>query len=123
MGAALPRSVGSRLRTTNHRGQAIIERLKLDKHICEFLPRGKNTSAQNSYAKFYQILMGFLAGAECLDDLEYLKTDKLIRAVHDKMFAANTEGEFLRSFSEAQAKELNHRLIEFRPRAAGPFLS
>ncbi len=92
--------------------EKMVEKLKLDAHISEFLPRGKKSSAENSYAKFYQILMGFLAGAVCLDDLDYLRTDKIMRAVHERMYASNTEGEFLRSFSEAQVKELNHRLIE-----------
>lgn len=92
--------------------EKMIEKLRLSKHISNFLPTSDYVPCGTSYAKFYQILMGFLAGAECLDDLDYLKTDKLIRSVHERMYASNTEGEFLRSFSEAQVKELNHRLIE-----------
>lgn len=90
----------------------MIEKLALQKHISENLPTKKINSGLSSYEKFRQILMGFLAGAECLDDLDVLKTDKLVRSLHSQMFAANSLGDYLRSFSEEHIKLLNHRLIE-----------
>lgn len=101
--------------------EKIIEKLKLDKHISANLPTLKNNSSVSSYEKFYQILMGFLAGAECLDDLDVLKSDKLIRSLHSQMFAANSLGDYLRSFSEDKIKLLNHRLIELSLNLRGSF--
>ena len=56
-------------------------------------------------------MLGLVAGADSLDDMDRLGDDEAFEAVNGKLNAANTYGDFLRSFSRLQLKELQNILI------------
>lgn len=66
-------------------------------------------------------MLGFQAGAECLDDMEVFGNDEGFREIcGGKAYSAKAYGDFLRSFGKIQCKELNHKLVElaYQTRAA-----
>jgi hypothetical protein len=64
-------------------------------------------------SKFRQLVYGFLAGAQCLDDFERLSKDFGFRTICDeKVYTAKAQGDFLRSFSLLNSKELNQLLTQ-----------
>jgi len=54
----------------------LISKFKIKNFVNPFLPKKERNSGFHSWNKFYAILMGFIAGAECLDDIDY--TDRKI---------------------------------------------
>ena len=60
--------------------------------------------------KFKALLLGFITGAECLDDMERLRVDGAFSEM--PMNAANTYGDFLRDFSLLNCKDTSKVLIE-----------
>jgi hypothetical protein len=81
------------------------------------LPEGKIASATDGYDKLRALAFGFVAGADCLDDMDRLACDPAFAALHKHVNAANTYGEYLRAFEERQVTELNRRLIDSANRA------
>jgi hypothetical protein len=86
-------------------------KLGVDSLISDCVPRNKITPKVSGVEKFKSMVMGFLSGADCLDDMDDLSLDLGFRSVV-KTSASNTYGEFLRSFDMVQARALNHRLID-----------
>ena len=67
---------------------------------------------KKNIAKFRQLLFGFHAGAECLDDLEKLSQDIGFKAVNNgKTYTSKALGNFLRSFSQMHCKHMNILLM------------
>ena len=63
-------------------------------------------------SKLRQLLFGFVAGADCLDDLDKLGKDCGFRAIcGSKLYTARSLGNYLRSFSQMHCKELNLQLM------------
>lgn len=74
---------------------------------------GLKSGLGRSISKLRQIVYGFLAGAQCLDDFDMLSNDFGFRAICDeKAYTAKSHGDFLRSFSLAHAKDLNQLLTQ-----------
>ena len=66
-----------------------------------------------SLNKFRQLIFGFQAGAECLDDMDKLALDGAFESVCGlKPFTSKTFGNFLRSFQEVNCKALNVSLSQ-----------
>jgi hypothetical protein len=66
-----------------------------------------------SISKLRQLVYGFLAGAQCLDDFDRLANDFGFRAICDeKVYTAKAHGDFLRSLSLMHSKELNQLLTQ-----------
>jgi hypothetical protein len=90
----------------------LIEQLALKRLIDENLPHSKITTKASSFEKLKALVLGFIAGCDCLDDMERLRSEPIFSSL-GPVHAPNTYGEFLRSFSQAQVKELNYQLIDF----------
>lgn len=82
---------------------------------------GLVTGGSRSVDKFEAMLLGSIAGAECLDDLEVLSNDPAFQEVVTKTYTAKAYGDFLRTFTDAHVKMLQYALInqsfEMRSRA------
>ena len=64
--------------------------------------------------------MAFIADADCLDDVYRLAQDESFIEINDgDVFTARSQGDFLRSFSSYNCKELNYSLIETGYRMRG----
>jgi hypothetical protein len=64
----------------------------------------------SAYDKFQALLLGFIAGAENLDDMEGLAEDPVFQRVNGPLCSPTTYGDFLRSFSPFQLQGLNQQL-------------
>jgi hypothetical protein len=83
----------------------------LKRRVDDILPASKRISKAKSFGKFKSLLLGFIAGAECLDDMAVLAEDPGFQALcHNKVFIPNTYGSYLRSFQPWQIKKLNNKL-------------
>ena len=61
--------------------------------------------------KLKTLLFSFICGADCLDDLDWLRLDSLFCNVTNNGIASTTAGEFLRLFNTQSIKELEQLLI------------
>ena len=90
----------------------VCQKLDLFAKASEFLPKNKKGN-KSSTDKFSQILYGFHAGAENLDDLERLAFDPAFSSIcDDKVYTAKTCGNFLRGFTHLQCKQMNGILAD-----------
>ncbi len=74
-----------------------------------YLPSKKRTSGWKSSEKLFCGVMGFIAGAQCLDDFDWLGNDPLFREITDAPSSV-TMGKFLRQFSPRQIEQLRNTL-------------
>ncbi len=65
-----------------------------------------------SWEKFKTLLMGFLAGADCLDDWDGLKDEPAFAASTARPYSAKSLGDYLRSFDSAHIHDLMESLID-----------
>ena len=88
--------------------------LNLNRQIDGKLPKLKKLDAQRSKDKFEQLVYTFIAGAQCLDDAETLTKDAIFNIISNgTLYTAKSLGNFLRSFTDYQCKQLNQTLIDF----------
>ncbi len=59
-----------------------------------------------SWEKFKTLVMGFLAGADCLDDWDDLKFEPAFEASTARPYSAKSLGDYLRSFESAHLSDL-----------------
>jgi hypothetical protein len=90
----------------------LVRALEIKNLISDCLPTLKQGVARN-FRKFVQLILGFQAGADCLDDMDRLAEDGVMRAIcDDKVYTPKAFGDFLRMFTGHQCKQLNLRLID-----------
>jgi hypothetical protein len=90
----------------------LYQQSKLDFTLSQHLPL-KHGAKRRNLKKFEQLMFTFQAGADCLEDAEYLANDPAYVALFDqKNYTAKALGDFLRSFSHHHCLQLNHNLIE-----------
>ncbi|RLE39771.1 IS1380 family transposase [Candidatus Woesearchaeota archaeon] len=92
--------------------EVLSRRLLLESKLHGILPKNKIEPGTSSYEKFKALCLGFIAGADSLDDMYKLSTDPGFFETLGYVNAANTYGEYLRSFSTLEIKKLNEKLIE-----------
>ena len=90
----------------------LTENLLLESKLHGILPKNKIEPKTSSYEKFKALCLGFIAGADSLDDMDKLSTDLGFYETMGHVNAANTYGDYLRLFSNLQVKELNKKLVE-----------
>ena len=79
----------------------------LQRRLKDLLPTGPRLKSK-SYRKFHALMMGFIAGADCLDDMNDLACDPgFVGFCHGKVHQATTYGDYLRSFERWQPRRLN----------------
>ena len=81
--------------------------LTADSSKLQMLPTTSRTP-ESGLSKLKLLSMAFIAGAECLDDVDKLSVDPGFSSLCSvKPFGAKTMGNFLRGFNSSQCKELN----------------
>jgi hypothetical protein len=74
-----------------------------------YLPKKERIRGFSSYEKLYTGLHGFVAGAECVDDFDWLGHDPLFEKLTGAP-SSITMGKFLRSFSLRQVEQIRNLL-------------
>lgn len=77
--------------------------------IGPYLPEKQRSRGFSSFQKMYSGIMGFVAGAECLDDFDWLGHDPLFQKLTESP-SSITMGKFLRSFSVRQVEQIRNLL-------------
>ena len=97
-------------------GLFLLEKLyrgsRIDQNVAKYLPSLKSGTKRSSQ-KLKNLVMGFSAGIHCLDDLDALRLDHgFVQACDGTTYSPKSYGDFLRSFSPIQAKQMNHSLSQ-----------
>lgn len=87
----------------------LISKFEIKSALGQFLPRKERMRGFSSFQKFFAGILGFVAGAECLDDLDWLGQDPLFHELTNSP-SSITVGNFLRSFSPRQVEQLRNQL-------------
>ncbi len=87
----------------------LITKFDLKAAIGPFLPVKKRKRGFSSSQKFFSGLLGFIAGAECLDDFDWLGHDPLFEQLTGSP-SSITMGNFLRDFSARQIQQIQNIL-------------
>ena len=83
----------------------LISKFEFKSLIGPFLPRKQRDRGFSSFQKLYAGILGFIAGADCLDDFDWLGHDPLFEELTGCP-SSITMGKFLRSFSSRQVEQL-----------------
>ena len=86
--------------------------LKIESTTTVLLPKSKYRPKISQENKFKSLIFSFLCGADCLDDLDWLKLDTAFTKVTSGAIAPTTAGEFLRSFKLRSIEQLEEVLCE-----------
>src|SRR5690554_3714645 len=86
--------------------QKLIKSTGLDSIIGQLLPNNKWQRGQSNKEKFFTALYSFIAGADCIEDLEMLKLDPLFAEITNNPCSAVTMGRFLKSFKQKTYEKL-----------------
>ncbi|NRA44481.1 MAG: transposase [Oligoflexales bacterium] len=92
----------------------LYNKLNLSTHLRPALPKLKASySSERNLAKIRQMILTFVAGADCLDDMEGLAKEPGLEGIlgRDETYTSKSCGNFLRSFSNMNCKQLNYELI------------
>ncbi|MEK7854563.1 MAG: transposase, partial [Acidobacteriota bacterium] len=76
------------------------------------LPKSRARPLASAFQKFRALLFGFVAGADCLDDMDKLAEDEGFAAVAKSLSDSTTYGNFLRSFDLPMVRRLNSGLSD-----------
>jgi hypothetical protein len=76
----------------------LISKFEFQALVGPFLPKKQRERGFSSFQKLYAGILGFVAGAECLDDFDWLGHDPLFEQLTDSP-SSITMGKFLRTFS------------------------
>lgn len=87
----------------------IISKFEIQSLAGPFLPKKGRNRGYSSFQKFYSGILGFIAGAECLDDFDWLGHDPLFENFTGSP-SSITMGKFLRSFSVRQIQQIQNLL-------------
>jgi hypothetical protein len=87
----------------------LLSKFELQNMLGQFLPQKDRKRGYSSFHKLYAGVMGFIAGAECLDDFDTLCQDPLFFEMTGGP-ASSTLGKFLRLFSVKQIEDIRNKL-------------
>jgi hypothetical protein len=89
----------------------LLDRLGLAAKLAPLLPSTKRNT-QSGMHKFENLVLGFLAGNDHLDDWDVLAEDPGFAAVSPRTYCAKALGDYLRAFSGQALHSLQGKLIE-----------
>jgi hypothetical protein len=92
-----------------HLFSKLISKFEIQSMLGSLLPQKQRDRGLKSFQKFFSGIMAFIAGAECLDDLDALAQDPLFYELTDGP-ASTTMGKFLRLFSAKQIQDIRNQL-------------
>lgn len=95
-----------------HLFENMIECLGMEKHLGESLPGYKIGTKTTSFEKFKAMVLGIVADANCLDDMDRLAEDPAFSAVLGHVNSSSTYGHYLRKFDGHHCRKLNEALID-----------
>ena len=84
--------------------------LKIREQTQDLLPAKKLNSTITQQNKLKTLIFKFICGADCLDDLDWLRLDTAFKNVTAGAMAPTTAGEFIRSFSNRSIELLEEQL-------------
>ena len=87
----------------------LFHKFEIQQLIAPYLPKKKRDRGLSSFEKIFSGIMGFIAGAECLDDFDWLGHDPLFRELTNSP-SSITMGKFLRQFSLRQIQQIQNLL-------------
>lgn len=87
----------------------LISKFDLKASLGPFLPEKVRNRGFSSFQKLYSGVLGFIAGAECLDDFDWLGHDPLFKDMTGSP-SSITMGNFLRTFSARQVEQVRNFL-------------
>lgn len=87
----------------------LISKFELHSLVGTYLPRKQRDRGFSSFQKLYSGVLGFIAGAECLDDFDWLGHDPLFKDMTGSPSSV-TMGKFLRLFSVRQIEQIRNLL-------------
>ncbi len=87
----------------------LISKFEFRAMIGPFLPQKSRNRGFTSFQKLYSGILGFIAGAECLDDLDLIGHDPLFQELTASPSSV-TMGKFLRLFSLRQIQQIQNLL-------------
>lgn len=85
----------------------LVSKLGFKEQLSAILPK----IGKRQFIKFKSLLLGFICGLDCLDDISKLREDELFHRLTDGACADSTLGDFLRAFSVRQIELLNALLL------------
>lgn len=87
----------------------LISKFEIQSVVAPFLPKKQRDRGFSSFQKFYSGILGFVAGAECIDDFDSLAKDPFFFELTGSP-SSITIGNFLRSFSLRQIEQIRNQL-------------
>lgn len=90
--------------------QKMLTASNLEDRVCGSLPRQRIASGASGFDKFRALFLGFLSGADCLEDMDHLRTDPMFSEVNGPLVGSVSYGDYLRKFSGYQLQRLNQEL-------------
>jgi hypothetical protein len=87
----------------------LIHKFEIRKFFGTFLPKKKRVVGHSSWNKFYTLIMGFIAGFECLDDFDFHGQDPLFLKLTSSP-ASTTLGKFLKVFTQRDVEQVQEIL-------------
>lgn len=92
---------------------AMMDELQLYSRLRDLLPGDEPRKRQRAFAKIRSIVLGFVAGADCLSDMDFLQDDLgFVAACSGKATNSRRSGDFLREFEPWQARRFNEILSD-----------
>ncbi|MDP9210044.1 MAG: IS1380 family transposase, partial [Actinomycetota bacterium] len=89
----------------------LAERLGLEQAADQLVDLGDRPGAAHPGRKILTVVHGLLAGGDCIDDVEVLRTGATSKVLGHRVMAASTVGTFLRAFTFGHVRQLD-RLAE-----------
>lgn len=92
--------------------QVILHKINIEQRLKDLLPQEDGPKSIPSLRKFITLIMAFISGGDCLDDLDILRHDPLFHSLSDGGCASTTMGQFLRSFKNRSVELLSRLLLD-----------
>jgi hypothetical protein len=87
----------------------LFTKFDIKKFFGPFLPKKKRDSGHPSWDKFYTLILGFIAGFDCLDDFDFHGEDPLFLKLTNSP-SSTTLGKFLRLFTLRSIEKIQSEL-------------
>jgi len=88
----------------------LLNRLGFMGELAKILPRMQRFRGLAAKNKFKAAILAFIAGADCLDDLDDLREDQIFEQLCDGGIASTTMGKFLRMFRLKEIEQIQNFL-------------
>ena len=90
----------------------LIQKFEIKNLVGIHLPQKERSSGFSSWNKFYAVILGFVAGFECLDDFDYFGNDPLFLKLTNSP-SSITLGRFLRAFKPRKVELIQESIPSF----------